>query len=285
MAVNTTVQVTMPQMGDSVTEGTVLTWHKDEGDAVQADETIVEISTDKVDAEVPAPAAGTIAKIHVQEGDTVAVGQVLAEISTNGGREEAEQGDGASGNGAATVEAPAAPAEAPAGAKASPVARRAAEAHGVDLGAVEGSGPGGRISKADVLAAAEGNGGRGATATPAAPVTAPAPHTEPLRGGAAMLARYMEESRSIPTATSFRTITVTAMDGRRRELKAAGQRVSFTHLIAYAIARAATDDMPVMAHHFQDVEGRPHRVDDRRVNLGVAVDVEKKDGSRTLMVP
>src|SRR5919109_2999328 len=84
MAVGTTIDVVMPQMGESVTEGTVLTWHKGEGDPVQAEETIVEISTDKVDAEAPAPAAGTIAKIHVQEGDTVTVGQVLAEISTNG---------------------------------------------------------------------------------------------------------------------------------------------------------------------------------------------------------
>src|ERR1700716_3040249 len=84
MAVNTTVQVTMPQMGDSVTEGTVLEWHKQEGDAVAADETIVEISTDKVDAEVPAPAAGTITKISAAEGDAVAGGGVLAEIATNG---------------------------------------------------------------------------------------------------------------------------------------------------------------------------------------------------------
>src|SRR6266516_28969 len=84
MAVNTTVQVTMPQMGDSVTEGTILEWHMQEGDTVAADETLVEISTDKVDAEVPAPAAGTITKIHAAEGDTVAVGAVLAEITTNG---------------------------------------------------------------------------------------------------------------------------------------------------------------------------------------------------------
>src|SRR5947207_10047670 len=84
MAVGTTVQVTMPQMGDSVTEGTILEWHKQEGETVAADETLVEISTDKVDAEVPAPAAGTITKIHVAEGDTVAVGAVLAEITTNG---------------------------------------------------------------------------------------------------------------------------------------------------------------------------------------------------------
>src|SRR3954454_5041233 len=90
MAVGTTVQVTLPAMGESVTEGTVLEWHKAEGDSVEADETLVEVSTDKVDAEVPAPAAGTVVKVHVAEGDTVQVGAVLAEI--------------APGNGAAPVE-------------------------------------------------------------------------------------------------------------------------------------------------------------------------------------
>jgi 2-oxoglutarate dehydrogenase E1 component len=99
-----------------------------------------------------------------------------------------------------------------------------------------------------------------------------------------VLARYMDESRSIPTATSFRTLTVTAMDARRKQLKAAGQRVSFTHLIGYAIARAVRD-LPVMAHHFEEIDGRPHRVDDGSVNLGIAVDVERRDGGRTLMVP
>jgi multifunctional 2-oxoglutarate metabolism enzyme len=84
MAVDTTVQVTMPQMGDSVSEGTVLEWHKQEGDQVSEDETLVEISTDKVDAEVPAPAAGTVAKILAAEGDTIAVGAVLAEIAPDG---------------------------------------------------------------------------------------------------------------------------------------------------------------------------------------------------------
>ena len=74
----------MPQMGESVTEGTILEWRKAVGDAVEADETLVEVSTDKVDAEVPSPAAGTIAKILVAEGDTVEVGQVLAQISVNG---------------------------------------------------------------------------------------------------------------------------------------------------------------------------------------------------------
>src|SRR3954463_16151539 len=122
MAVDTTVQVTLPQMGESVTEGTVLEWHKQEGDHVEADEVIVEVSTDKVDAEVPAPASGTVAKIHATEGDTVQVGAVLAEIATgngssptpgpaaggNGGATRAparEDTDGASGNGAPAPEA------------------------------------------------------------------------------------------------------------------------------------------------------------------------------------
>ena len=104
MAVETsTVHVVMPAMGDSVTEGTVLEWHKHEGDPVEADETIVEISTDKVDAEVPAPVSGTLVKVHASEGDTVAVGALLAEIATTDGA-----GDGASGPSpvaGATVEA------------------------------------------------------------------------------------------------------------------------------------------------------------------------------------
>src|SRR3954454_20552102 len=100
MAVNATVQVTMPAMGESVTEGTVLEWHKQEGDPIEADEVLVEISTDKVDAEVPAPAGGTIVKIHAAEGDTVTVGQLLAEISTNGAKAAA------SGNGGAAVDGP-----------------------------------------------------------------------------------------------------------------------------------------------------------------------------------
>ena len=85
MAVNTTVEVVMPAMGESVTEGTILEWHKQEGDTVAADETLVEISTDKVDAEVPSPASGTVVKIHFAEGDTVAVGAVLAEIAPANG--------------------------------------------------------------------------------------------------------------------------------------------------------------------------------------------------------
>jgi multifunctional 2-oxoglutarate metabolism enzyme len=81
MAVETTVEVVMPAMGDSVSEGTVLEWHKSEGDPISEDEVLVEISTDKVDAEVPAPASGTVVKIYAAEGDTVSVGGLLAEIA------------------------------------------------------------------------------------------------------------------------------------------------------------------------------------------------------------
>jgi 2-oxoglutarate decarboxylase len=149
MSVDTTTQVVMPQMGDSVAEGTILEWHKHEGDHVEADETLVEISTDKVDAEVPAGVAGTVVRLLAAEGDTVAVGSALAEIATNGA---------APNGGAPTAEAPAPDAPEPAAAPesaaaapeaapvangdaiASPVARRAAAAHGVALDQVAGSG-------------------------------------------------------------------------------------------------------------------------------------------------
>jgi 2-oxoglutarate dehydrogenase E1 component len=280
-----TFDIVTPTGGESVTEGTILKWPVKVGDAVKEGDTVVEISTDKVDMELPAPVSGTITEILFGEGDTVTVGQVIARMTAAvaeavapAPREHDEKaftmnenrspsGDG--GNGAA----------------ASPVARRIAAQEGVDLGRVSGSARGGRITKADVLAAA----GNGATATPqAAPPGAarskPA-HAQPLRGGAAALARYMDESRSVPTATSFRTLTVTELAQRRAQLKEAGHRVSFTHLIAYAIARVVTDEMPVMAHHFAEIEGKPHRIDDGACHLGLAVDVERKDGGRTLMVP
>ena len=102
MAVNTTIQVVMPQMGESVTEGTVLSWFKQEGEEIAADEPLVEISTDKIDAEVPSPGAGTLVKLHVAEGDTVTVGQVLAEIAPTNGASASH--DHESGNGDAAVQ-------------------------------------------------------------------------------------------------------------------------------------------------------------------------------------
>ena len=85
MEAGTTVQITMPQMGDSVTEGTVLEWHKQVGDQVEANETLLEVSTDKVDAEVPAPVGGTLVRILVEADETVPVGTILGEIDTTNG--------------------------------------------------------------------------------------------------------------------------------------------------------------------------------------------------------
>jgi 2-oxoglutarate decarboxylase len=301
--INETIDVVTPAAGESVTEGTILEWHVKLGDFVKVDETIVEISTDKVDVELPSPASGTVVEILAEEGETVGVGQVIARLTVGDGEssgEEAAAGSTSSGEGngsAATAPDSAQPTDGahderhaestqvPDGARVSPVAARVAAAEGVSLADVSGSGPGGRIVKADVIGATGSDGTRTApTNGSATAVGAPAAERQLLKGAAAMLARYMDESRSIPTATSFRTLTVTMLDGRRRELKAAGHRISFTHLIAYAIAQAA-NEMPTMTHHFAEVGGKPYRIDDGQVNLGLAVDVEKKDGSRTLMVP
>ena len=84
MATTSTVQVVMPEMGESVTEGTVLEWHVSEGDFVEEGQTVVEVSTDKVDAEVPAPTSGTVTKISADVDDVVQVGTPLAELDTTG---------------------------------------------------------------------------------------------------------------------------------------------------------------------------------------------------------
>jgi multifunctional 2-oxoglutarate metabolism enzyme len=287
------IDVVTPAAGESVTEGTILEWHAKVGDPIKLDDTIVEISTDKVDVELPSPASGTVSEILAQEGDTVTVGQVIARIAVGDAQQSgALASNGAPGDSAAPLATGSASTGssgaggAPAGVKVSPIAARAAVVEGVDLANVSGSGIDGRIRKADVLSASAGNGApaNGAPANGKPSAADGQAGSQQLKGGAAALARYMEQSLSIPTATSFRTLPVTVLDARRRELKGGTRKVSFTHLIAYAIARAG-NDMPVMAHHFAEIDGKPHRVEDGQVNLGLAVDVEKKDGSRTLMVP
>src|SRR5262249_42924131 len=139
-------------------EGTILEWAKQPGDAVEEDETIVEISTDKVDAEVPAPSAGTLTEILAEAGDTVTVGQVIARMEI--GRQGIPSAPPRSSDLSSTVPQPTSaprPAgdaetiETPEGLKVTPVAQRVAAAQGVDLAKVKGTGPHGRIGKADVL--------------------------------------------------------------------------------------------------------------------------------------
>ena len=291
------VQIVMPEMGESVTEGTVLEWHKQEGDTVEEGETVVEVSTDKVDAEVPAPAGGTITKHLVQPDDVVQVGQALAEMSAGGASSDghAATSPAAPGRGSSR-EMPEAQAEGKgfqAGAEeaagigsdghATPVARRVAADRGVDIAAVKGTGAGGKVTKDDVLAAADGDG----AAAPAKAAKAAAGEAKPLRGPAAMLAQAMDESRKVPTATSFRTVPVDVLDAKRKALNNflsdRGMKISFTHLVAWAIVKAA-EEWPVMARSFETRDGKPTMIEPGGVSLGIAVDVERK-GSRSLMVP
>ena len=136
----TVVEVVMPQMGVSVAEGTVVEWRRRPGDPVTADEPIADVTTDKIDVEIPAPVAGVMGAILVEEGETVPVGTPLAEI-------EAE-GDGADGAGA--------DGELDRSGFVSPVVRRIAAEHGIDVGSVDGHGIGGRVRKADLLAFIDG---------------------------------------------------------------------------------------------------------------------------------
>jgi 2-oxoglutarate dehydrogenase E1 component len=268
------VDVVLPAMGESVTEGTLIEWLVKVGDTVHQEQGLAEISTDKVDAELPSPVAGIVAELLVEPDETFPVGTVLLRISPlsvtaspqNGGAHQPEP-------------KPATPPAQPGGngdANVTPVAARVAADLGVNLADVDGSGPRGRVTKEDVLAHV--NGGSGASA-PAA-----APEAKPLRGPAATLARFMEQSRTIPTATSFRTLEVDTLDQRRAALKAGGRKISFTHVIAWAIVKAA-QTMPVMTNSFEERDGKPFRIVPAGLGLGLAVDMERKDGTRSLVVP
>ena len=168
-----TIEVRVPQLPESVADATLVAWHKQPGDSVSRDENLVDLETDKVVLEVPAPAAGVITEIRLKDGTTVTSGQVLALI------EERGAGTGAGTAAVPGANAPAVPgANAPVimadtGVKLSPAAKRVAEENKLDSKALAGAGRDGRVSKSDVvnfLAAQETS-----PAIPAAPVSAPAP--------------------------------------------------------------------------------------------------------------
>ncbi|CAN5666586.1 2-oxoglutarate dehydrogenase, E2 component, dihydrolipoamide succinyltransferase [soil metagenome] len=355
--------VTMPQLGETVTEGTITRWFKQVGDKVAADEVLFEVSTDKVDSEVPAPAAGYLAEIRVGEGDTVEVGVTLAVLSDEppegGGGAESDQApadetsadetsadqaparetpvspdESGSGEGrseedeeeqAHSAPAPAAPLEespAPAPAAAadwddgersgtgggpallSPVVRRLVAEHGLDAGAITGTGAGGRITRNDVLALIQS--GPGSTDAPPAPVSdgsgassrSPTPRPQPAaaptgqRGGEdevvpfSNMRRRTAEHMIRSKATSAHTLVVMEVDyeGVDRVRLAAKDRfkaeegVNLTYLPF--VSRAVVDalrEFPHMNAWVGDNELQVHRA----VHLGIAVDLHF-DG---LMVP
>jgi 2-oxoisovalerate dehydrogenase E2 component (dihydrolipoyl transacylase) len=188
-------QIKMPQLGESVTEGTVDKWLKREGDLVKRDEPLVEVVTDKVNAEIPSPFEGKLVKISVPEGETVRVGAVIAQIEVAGGTATAPpSATPAGGTGVAHTEVPPEPdggpvpeaaaiaapdedgeAERP---RLSPAVRKLASEHGIDAASLHGSGMGGRVTRDDVLAAV--GGGQAAPAPPPAAKAAP-PSAAPSR--------------------------------------------------------------------------------------------------------
>src|SRR6478752_5844393 len=154
----------MPQLGETGTERTITKWFKQVGEQIDADEPLFEVSTDKVDSEVPAPQAGYVTEIVVQEGETVPVGARLAVISEQEGAAPAAAPAAAPEPAApapAPAPAPAAPAPAAAnggGTVTSPIVRRLIEEEGLDPATIRGSGEGGRITRNDVLDAARARG-------------------------------------------------------------------------------------------------------------------------------
>lgn len=199
------IEVPMPQMGESIAEGTVSKWLKKVGDEVARDEPLLEISTDKVDAEIPSPTAGTLVEVLVEEGQTVEVGTIVAYIETEKGAAAAAPAPAAPAPAEAKPEA-AAPTPAPAapavsgGAeteeerlrkKSSPLVRRIAEEHGVDIAQVTGTGQAGRVTKQDIMdyiARREKAPAAAPAAAAPAPARAPAPAprapSAPAVGGA-----------------------------------------------------------------------------------------------------
>ncbi len=322
------IEVPMPQMGESIAEGTVSQWLKQVGDTVERDEPILEISTDKVDAEIPSPSDGTLVEILVQEGETVEVGTIVAFIDTEAGAAVAAPPPVATeavpeSAGPAPVVAPAAPAAAPAPVAAvasdgpqsaedrlrtrsTPVVRKIAEEHGVDIQSVRGTGHAGRVTKQDILDFIEQGG---AAVAPPAPAAAPAPPPVPAVAPAASSApsdlwtRFYREvrhpefpvraadtvepmdkirrltaehmviaKRVAPHVHSFIEIDFSAIDVVRAESKerwaAQGARVSYTAFVAWVVSRVLREFPTVNA----TISGN-NVIYRGNVSLGMAVDL------------
>jgi 2-oxoglutarate dehydrogenase complex dihydrolipoamide succinyltransferase (E2) component len=282
----------MPQMGVSVAEGTIIEWRKRVGDWVESDETICEISTDKVDTEIPSPASGRISRILVEAGKTVPVGTTLAELDVGARPGEphadehvqepdAERNDKCSEIDRSNV--------------ISPVVQRIAAEHGIDVGDVTGTGVGGRVRKKDLLAHIAAKGGPRSepvlhTESPYRPEDEPAhareqrPSPEPMRDGERreplsimrrQIAEHMLRSRRTAAhCTTFAEVDMTRVAERRAELRREfeSRSVPLTYLAFVARATvAALRDRPILNASLDGEEVIYH--DD--VNLGIAVALDE----------
>ena len=299
------VDVTMPQMGVSVAEGTVVGWRVEVGDRIGADQAICDISTDKIDTEVPAPVAGVVAEILVPVDETVDVGTVLARIATSGSGaaphappdappatpEPSVEPQVAPSNGAANGAAGTPPAAGDLR-RYSPVVQRIAAEHGIDLSQVEGTGRGGRVRKQDVLALVEDGGG---AAVPAiedpplhiespyrpdpVPAAAAAPAVPAAAAGSGQLSRMRRQigehmKRSLETAATCTTWIEVDMS----RVEAARKRLGVTGLAF--VSRAVIDALREHPSLNATMEGEQYQVH-RDVNLGIAVSL----GEDGLIVP
>jgi pyruvate/2-oxoglutarate dehydrogenase complex dihydrolipoamide acyltransferase (E2) component len=275
----TLVDVTMPQMGVSVAEGTIVAWHKRAGDWVQADETLAEITTDKIDTEVPSPATGRVAEILVEPGVTVDVGVPLARIAT-----DARPGEAHASESAPEPEPqPPAPAPPPVqvaqrspGRRYSPVVQRIAAEHGVDLEQVQGTGREGRVRKQDVLAHIE----NGTAAEPAEPPLHtespyrpdPPPDPQPLSRMRRAIGEHMKRSLdTAATCTTWIEVDMGRVERARSELGVTALPI---------VARAVVDTLREHRTLNAWLEGDQQTLH-RDVHLGIAVSL----GEDGLIVP
>lgn len=295
--------VTMPQLGESVTEGTIGQWLKKVGDTVEEYESLLEVLTDKVNAEVPSPVAGTLTRILAEEGQTVAVGAPICEIASEGEDAGVGEAEEASAEPAAKPEsAPAAPPAKREAAKAdgegrgrySPAVRRLAAENGIDPGTLTGTGSGGRVTRDDVLkavaeVAAEMPAKAGRTG---APVSAPAVEgaaaviedgdtVEPLTNVRKVIAERMVRSKTtVPHAWIMVEADVTGLVALRNRLKdafRAREGVSLTYLpFMLKAASEALRAVPIVNAQWNG----DSIVLKKRVNLGIAIATE-----RGLIVP
>ena len=297
----TEISITLPALGESVTEGTVTRWLKQVGDQVTADEPILEISTDKVDTEIPAPASGTLVAITVGEDQTVAVGSELGRIATGASASVASASVAVAPVAVAPVAVAVAPvAEAPAevaeltDAYVTPLVRRLAAQNDIDLATLTGTGVGGRIRKQDVLDAAQFKAAPvvAAAAAPvsATPVTAATPPASPLRGRtekmprlrkviAERLVESLQTSAQLTTVIEVDVSLIASLRNRVKNEFEAREGVKLTFLPFFCKAAVeALKQYPQVNASIDMAEGTITYHDSE--NLGIAVDTE-----RGLLVP